>query len=99
MRETGLNTHTSGGNGKKRTKKTSSSGIGRRSMVYVGKEQYPVSIIQIAQVLDVACKNKSVFDLLTSTVNSLSVSYNVSDLITLVCVEVPMDTYYDIHNL
>ena len=33
--------------------------------VHVGKDQYPVSVVQIAQVLDIAWKKKAVFYLLT----------------------------------
>ena len=52
--------------------------------MYVGKDHYPVSLVQLAKVLDVAWKNKSGFDILTSTASSLLGSHNVSDLITLV---------------
>ena len=83
-REAGLISLTSGGNRTNRANKISSSGVVRPRAVYVGKDHYPVSLVQLAQVLDVAWKNKSGFDILTSTASSLLGSHNVSDLITLV---------------
>ena len=84
MRSTGHVALTRGGNGTNRTNKTSSSVVGSPRTLYVGKDQYPVSLIQIAQVLDVAWKKKQGFDILMSTVNSLLGSHKISDLIILV---------------
>ena len=61
--------------------------------VYVGKNQYPISIVQLDEVSDIAWRKKSGFKFLTYPVGSLSGSHNVSDLITLVDNKLPMDTY------
>ena len=66
--------------------------------MYVGRDQYPVSLIQLAQVSDVAWKNKAGFYILSSTVNYLMGSHNVSALINLLDGEVPMDTYSALQN-
>ena len=61
---------------------SSASTAGKLKTVYVGKNQHPIS-----------WKNKSGFDMLTSSVASLSSSHSVSDLITILDSEVPMYTY------
>ena len=98
MRAAGLVSRTSGENGMNCVNKASGSGFGRPRTVYVRKDQYLVSLVQPAQVLDIVCKNKSGFNILTSTVKYLLGSHNVSGFITLVDVEVPMDTYYALQN-
>ena len=54
-----------GGNGTNRANEALRSGVSRTRTVHVGKDQYPVSVVQIAQVLDIAWKKKAVFYLLT----------------------------------
>ena len=71
----------------------SASTAGKLKTVYVGKNQYPISIIQVSEISEIAWKKKSVFDLLTSSVASLRGNHSVSDLVTLVENKVPMDTY------
>ena len=98
MRAPGIFACTSGDNETNCTNKISSSGDGRPRTVYVGKYQYPVSLIKLTPVLDVAWKKKAGFNFLTSTVNYFFGSHNISDLITLVDGEVPVYTYYALHN-
>ena len=97
-RAAGIVACTSGGNGNNRENEASSSGVGRPRTVYVGKYQYPVSLVQLAQVSDVARKKKAGFDLLMPTVRSLLGSHNVSDLINPVDGEIPIYTYSDLQN-
>ena len=54
MKTTVLFACMSGGNGTNHTKKIASSGVGRPRTVYVEKDQCPVSLIQLAQVSDIA---------------------------------------------
>ena len=89
---------TRSGNVTNHINKTSSSGIERPRTLYVGKDQYLVSLFRLAQVSDVAWKKKAVFYLLTSTVNSLLGYHKVYDFITLVGGEVPMDRYSTLQN-
>ena len=89
---TGLVAHMRGSIGTNRANEASDSGVVRPVMVYVGTDQYPVSLIQLSQVLNIAWKNKAVLNVLKSTVSSLLGSHNGSNLITLVDGAVPMYT-------
>ena len=71
----------------------STASAGKTKSVYVKKNRYPISIVQLAEVLEIAWRNKTGFDLLTSSVASLSGGYSVSYLITLVDNEAPIGTY------
>ena len=75
------------------TPSNSVSAAGKLKTVYVGKNQYPISIIQLAEFLEIAWKKKAGFGLKNSSVGSLSGGHSVSDLITFVDDEVPMYTY------
>ena len=68
------------------------SGAGKPKTVYVGKNQYPISIVQLDEVSDIAWRKKAGLDLLTSLLGSLSGGHNMLDLITLVDNNVTMDT-------
>ena len=57
---------------------------GKLKTVYVGKNQYPISIIQVSEISEIAWKKKSGFDVLTYSVASLRGKHSGSDLITLV---------------
>ena len=61
-----------------------STGAYKPNTVYVGKNQYPISIIQFPEVSDIAWRKKSDLVFLTYLVSYLSCGHNVSDLITLV---------------
>ena len=65
---------------------------GKPKTVYVGKNQYHISIIQLAEVLEIYWKEKTGFDLIASSVVSLSGSHSMSDLIMFVDNELPMYT-------
>ena len=52
--------------------------------VYVGSNQYPISITELYEILVISWKKKAGCGLLTSPIGSLSGSHSVSDLITLV---------------
>ena len=56
------------------------------------------TIVQLAQFFEIVWKNKSGFDLLTSSLVSLSGGHSVSYLITLVSNEVPVDTNSVLQN-
>ena len=60
------------------------STAGKLKTVYVGKNQYPISIIQLAEFLEIAWKKKAGFSLLTYLVCYLSGGHSVSYLITIV---------------
>ena len=62
----------------------SASTAGKFKAVYVGENQYPISIIQLSETSEIAWKKRSGFGLLTSSVGSLSGGHIVSDLIMLV---------------
>ena len=70
----------------------SASTIGKLEIVYVKKKQYPISIIQLAEVLDISWKKKAVFDLLPYSVGPLSGAHSVLYFIMLMDNEVPMET-------
>ena len=55
------------------------SGAGTPKTVYVGKNQYTISIVQLYEVSGIAWRKKSCFDLLTSSVIYLSGSHNASE--------------------
>ena len=78
------------------TPSNSVSAAGKLKTIYVGKNQYPISIIQLAEFLEIAWKKKAGFGLKNSSVGSLSGGHSASDLITPVENEVPVDTYYGI---
>ena len=61
--------------------------------VYIGKNRYPIYIIQLAEVLEIAWRKKSGFVLITYSVDPLRGGHSVSDLITIMDNEVPMDTH------
>ena len=69
------------------------TGAGKPKIVYIEKDQYPISIIQLHQVSDIEWRKKSGCDFLTCLVNSFSCGYNVFGLITYVENEVLMDKY------
>ena len=52
--------------------------------IYAGENRYPIYIIQLDEVQEIAWKKKSGFDLLTFSVGPLSGGHSVSYLITLV---------------
>ena len=66
--------------------------------VYVGKNWYPISIIQLAEVSDIAWMKKSGFDILTSSVGPLSDRNSVSDFIIITDNKIPTDTYYALQD-
>ena len=70
----------------------SASNAGKLKTVYVGKNQYPISIIQLSEISEIAWKKKAGFGLLNSSVASLSGGHSVSYFTTVVENEVPMDT-------
>ena len=70
----------------------SASAVIKLKTVYVGKTQYPISVIQLAEVLEISWKKKSGFDLLATSVGYLSGVHSVSYLIMLVDNKVPMYT-------
>ena len=59
-------------------------GAGKTKTVYVGKNQCPVSIVQLAKVSDITWREKAGFDLISSLLGSLSGGQSVSDLIKIV---------------
>ena len=67
---------------------------GKLKTVYVGKNRYPISIMQLAEVLEIVWKRKACFDLIAPSVGSLIGGHSMSYLITLVDNYVPIDTYY-----
>ena len=67
---------------------------GKPKTVYIRKNWYPIFIIQLAKVLEIAWKMKEGFDLLTSSVGSLSDGHSVSYMINIVENFTPMYTYY-----
>ena len=69
------------------------SGAGTPKTVYVGKNQYTISIVQLYEVSEIAWGKKAGFNLLTSLISSLSGGHNISDFITLVENEVTIDIY------
>ena len=60
--------------------------------VYVVKNLCPISIVQLAEVPEIAWRKKSCFNFLTDLVCSLSGGHGMSNLIMFVDNEVPMDT-------
>ena len=66
--------------------------------VYVGKNRYPISIIQLSEVSEISWNKKAGLGLLTTLVGPLSSGHSVSDLITLVDNEFLMDTYYALQD-
>ena len=59
-------------------------GAGKPKTVYVGKNQCPVYIVQLAEVSDITWRKKAGFDLISSLLGSLSGGQSVSDLIKIV---------------
>ena len=70
----------------------SASTAGKLKTIHVDKNQYPISVIQISEISEISWKKKAGFDLLSSSVASLSGGHSMYNLIMLVDNEVPMDT-------
>ena len=43
----------------------STAGTGKPKTIYIKKNQYPISIVQLAEVLEITWRNKAGFDILT----------------------------------
>ena len=69
------------------------AGAGKLNTVYVGNNQYHISIVQLEKVSEIAWRKKARFDFLIFLVSYLSGGHNMSYIITRVANEVPMDTY------
>ena len=71
----------------------SASTSGQLKTVYVGKNQYTVSTIKLAEISDLSWNKKAGFNMLTSSVVSLNGGHSVSYLIMVLENEVLIDTY------
>ena len=83
----------SGGRHSNRVDSAITADAGKPKTVYASKNQFPIYIVQLAEVLEIAWRKKAGFDMLASSVGYLSSGHSMSDLITLVDNKVPMDTY------
>ena len=67
------------------------NGAVKTKRVYVEKDQYLISMVQLGEISEISWKNKPGLHLLNYLVSSLSGYHNVLGLITIVENEVPMD--------
>ena len=74
------------------------AGAGKPKKVYVRKNKYPIYIVQLAKVMEIAWRKKAGFSLLNYLAGYIISGYNVSYLITLMDNKVPMDTYYELQD-
>ena len=65
----------------------------RPRMVYVGKEQYPISLVPLEGISTPAWKKQRGFDQLETAVCSLTRTHQIADLIELVSTEIPIDVH------
>ena len=72
---------------------TSTAGVGKPKTVSFRNNRYPISIVYLEKVLDIAWRKKAVFNLIASSVGPLSGSHSLTHLIMLVDNRVPMNTY------
>ena len=63
----------------------------RPRTVYVGKEQYPISLVPLEDISTPAWKNQRGFDQLETAVCSLTRTHQIADLIELISTEIPID--------
>ena len=71
---------------------TTSLNLSGMKTVMVGKDQHPVTIMQMAHVNDPAWKKAASFENLCNTAHSLLEAHNIADIMALVANEIPMDT-------
>jgi len=74
------------------TSTNTTSNLSGIKMVYVGKDQQPVTIMQLEHVTMPAWRKAASFDNLRNTVYTLVESHSVADVMALVASELPIDT-------
>ena len=65
----------------------------RPCTVYVGKEQYLISLVPSNDISTPALKNQRGFDQLDTGVFSLTITHQIDNLIELVSTEIPIDVH------
>ena len=68
--------------------------LNRPRTVYVGKEQYPISLVPLEDISTPAWKKQREFDQLETAVFSLTRTHQIADLIELVSTEIPIDVHF-----
>jgi hypothetical protein len=69
-----------------------STNLSGMKTVYVGKDQHPVTIMQMAHVNEVVRKKAASFENLCNTAHSLLEAHSTADIMALIAKEIPMDT-------
>ena len=69
-----------------------STNLSGMKTVFVGKDQHPVTIMQMAHVNDPAWKKAASFENLRNNAHSLLEAHSIADIMALIANEVPMDT-------
>jgi len=69
-----------------------SSNLSEMKTVYVGKDQHPVTIMQMPHVNEAVWKKAASFENLCNTVHSLHEAHSTADIMALITTEIPMDT-------
>ena len=71
---------------------SASTNLSGMKTVYVGKDQHPVTIMQMAHVNEVVWKKAASFENLCNTAHSLLDAHSTADIMALIAKEIPMDT-------
>ena len=71
---------------------SASTNLSGMKTVYVGKDQHPVTIMQMAHVNEVVWKKAASFENLCNTAQSLLEAHSTADIMALIAKEIPMDT-------
>jgi len=71
---------------------SSSTNLSGMKTVFVGKDQHPVTIMQMAHVNDPAGKKAASFENLCNNAHSFSEAHSIADIMALIANEIPMDT-------
>ena len=78
--------------------RNSASTDGKTEAVYVGKNQYHISIMKLGEVLEISWRKKVGLYMISSSMRSLSGILSVSDFITLMDNQVTMETYFALQD-
>jgi len=75
-----------------RSTNSSTSNLSGMKTVYVGKDQHPVTITEMAHVNEAVWKKSGCFENLYNTAHSLLEAHSTADIMALIAQEIPMDT-------